>query len=582
MPRSRKASNEREFVMAKKRTKRALTPQEKEQRLLRKNILTIFLNCGFNHYNTNNIEFKIGSRERNEIDFLFVRDNIIIIAEDTIATSTAHIRTKKETAEQIFSNKKEFLNVCNDSFAFDTSAYSTNRWKIFYLYFCGRKLDLSSDDLELYKPLKFVSPSTLSYFLSTSSVVKKSFVYELYRFLNLKNEDIGNYEQPSTESPLIPIVYPNDVSGLNNGATIVSFMLSAEKLIKNGYVLRKDNWETSIGLYQRLVSKNKIKSIRQYVSVTKRTFFNNIIVSLPKSTLIMDQNGNKIDCSSLDRFQNCSIQLPDEFNSIGIIDGQHRIYSYYENNTLDEQERLIENLRKRIYLLVTGIIFPDDWKEEQRIEFESSIFLDINNNAKKVGKDIILSVEAAKHPFERNSIARKVIEKMNDKGPFYDRFQLNSIDDKKIKIASIIQFALSKLVEPNETANGLYKYWKKDNPSKNIPETLTQDSLNSYDLLKEYIDHCVTCLNIYFNAIKNVYSDQWNEKDAKVCKIFAINSFIIALHHSLEKTDGVKDFEFYKNIYNAGGRVDLDKIMYAGSQYNMFATNVLLKLFDKK
>lgn len=565
----------------KKRAKKVLTPEEKAQRLLRKNIYTVFFNCGFSYFNTNNKTFKIGNREKNEIDSLFVRDNLIIVAEDTIDKSREHIRTKKETAEQIFSNKREFLNVCNELFAFDTSSYSINRWKIFYLYFYGKKIDLSSDDLELFKPLKFVSPSTLSYFLSTSSIVKKSFVYELYRFLDLKNEDIGDYEQPATESPLIPIVYPNNVSGLNNGTTIVSFMLSAEKLIKNGYVLRKDNWETSIGLYQRLVSKNKIKSIRQYVLDTKRTFFNNIIVSLPKSTIVLDKNGNKIDPSSLDRFQNCTIQLPDEFNSIGIIDGQHRVFSYYENNILDKQELSITALRKKIYLLVTGILFPNDWKDEQRIELESSIFLDINNNAKKVGKDIILSVEAAKHPFEKNSISRKIIEKMNEKGPFYDRFQLNSIDDKKIKIASIIQFALSKLVEPTESANGLFKYWRKNNLSKNIPEMLTQDSPNSYDFLEEYIDFCTTCLNIYFSAIKSVYGDQWNEKDAKVCKVFAINSFIIAFHHSLDKTNGVKDFKFYQGVYSEN-RVDLDDIKYAGSQYNMFATNVLLEKFDNR
>ena len=99
--------------MKKKRTKRVLTPQEKEQRLLRKSINTVFSNCGFDHYSTNNIAFKIGNRAQNEIDFLFVKDNIIIIAEDTIDKSTAHIRTKKETAEQIFSNKQEFLDVCN-------------------------------------------------------------------------------------------------------------------------------------------------------------------------------------------------------------------------------------------------------------------------------------------------------------------------------------------------------------------------------------------------------------------------------------------------------------------------------------
>lgn len=564
----------------KPKTRKKLTPDEKEQNELRKTIKNIFSNCGFETLNVNGIEFSIGEREKNELDHCFIYKNIIILVEDTISTRHEHIQTKQQTAELIMKHKFDFLSLMNSKFKYDTSKYPNARWKIFYLYACSKKLGLSDSDISRFKPLRFIEPANLNYFLSMSSILKKSFIYEFFRYLGISNQEIGTISDPSTTKCKVPIVYPTGITGLNNGVNIVSFMISADYLIRNGYVLRKDNWEESSGLYQRLITKNRIEKIREFVINNERTFFNNIIVSLPKNVKIYDQNDEIINLQDLDSFKNCTLELPDEFNSIGIIDGQHRIYSYYENNVLDNKEVKVNDLRNRIYLLVTGLIFPNTWTSSQRREFESNVFVEINKNSKNVDKDVLLHIESTQNPFSKNSIARRILEKLNLSGVFKDKFQLSLVETGQIKVASIIQFALSYLVASDISSNGLYQCWKNENSDIVIPDVLDNSIEECEELLNEYIKYCTSKISLYFSAIKQVYSDEWENPNSKILKVFSLNAFIIALHKSLGKTGGVKDFEFYKSIFSKK-KFNFEKLEYAGSQYNMFAREQILPLFEQ-
>lgn len=135
-------------------------------------------------------------------------------------------------------------------------------------------------------------------------------------------------------------------------------MMSAETLIKNSYVLRKDNWEDSITLYQRLIQKEKIKGIRKFLATRQEAFYNNIIVALPSNVYFLDEEDHPIDLDSIGRYDVCKMMLPDEMNSICIIDGQHRVYAHYEGEENDPDEIEIANLRRKLHLLVTGLVFP--------------------------------------------------------------------------------------------------------------------------------------------------------------------------------------------------------------------------------
>ena len=271
--------------------------------------------------------------------------------------------------------------------------------------------------------------------------------YDLFRFLGLTNDQIGSSVSSGSKTVIkAPIIYPEDITGFRNGVRIVSFMMSAEDLLKTSYVLRKDNWEESIWLYQRLIEKEKIKRIRAFLADKGSAFYNNIIVALPDSVRFEDESGNVVKADKIGDFQCCSLIIPDEMNSVCVIDGQHRIFAHYEAPENERYELTIASLRKQLHLLVTGLIFPDGMKEAERKQLQSEIFLEINSNAKMVPADVLLHIGMVKDPLSDIGIARRVVEKLNRKRTFLNRFELSALDEGKIKVASIIKFALRYLV----------------------------------------------------------------------------------------------------------------------------------------
>lgn len=148
--------------------------------------------------------------------------------------------------------------------------YHVDRYQVFYLYIPQNELNLTADERALYEKLLFVEPETLSYFNKMAQCIHHSARYEIFRFLGIKDEHLGNSSSEGAKTTIkAPIIYPEDVTGLRNGVRIVSFMMSAEKLLRNAYVLRKDNWEESIFLYQRLDTVDK--SVVLWYNEEKRT-----------------------------------------------------------------------------------------------------------------------------------------------------------------------------------------------------------------------------------------------------------------------------------------------------------------------
>ena len=300
--------------------------------------------------------------------------------------------------------------------------YRPERYQVFYLYIPQNELDLTADERALYGNLLFVEPETLSYFNRMTQCFHYSARYEIFRFLGIKDEHLGSCSSEGAKTTIkAPIIYPEDVTGLRNGVRVVSFMMSAEKLLRTAYVLRKDNWEESIFLYQRLIEKEKIKSIRAFLASKGEAFYNNIIVALPDNVTFEDDSSNPISKDKIGDFQHCKLVMPDEMNSICVIDGQHRIFAHYEAPSNDKHESKIAVLRKQLHMLVTGLIFPADMSEADRKQIQSEIFLDINDNTKKVAPNVLTHIEMIKDPFSDIGLARRVIERLNKQRIFLNR-----------------------------------------------------------------------------------------------------------------------------------------------------------------
>ena len=577
---NRKPPKKKHLKLTEEQKKARADEQKKRRReaAFRRKVRSVFSNAGFTYINTEGKAMVVGRREI-EIDAVFLYENILLICEDTTAKAKDkdHIRSKSEAFVEIDSNFTTFLNILGTRFpelAEKLEKYSSERYLRYFLYFSMNELNLTSDEVDMYSNLQFVEPKNLDYLSSISQCIRQSARYEVFRFLKITTEQIGSVSSESGRTRIsAPIIYPKEITGLRNGVRVVSFMMSAESLIKTCYVLRKDNWQESAWLYQRLIDKDKIGKIREYLVNKSEAFFNNVIVALPDNTNFADKNGSPIHIDKLSDFESCKIELPDDINSICIIDGQHRIFAHYEGPTSDKHEAKIAELRKQLHLLVTGLVFPERMSTIERVQIQSEIFLDINSNAKPVQADVLLHIKMTKDPLSDIGLARRVIEKLNKMNVFYDKFEMSALDESKIKIASIVKYALRYLVtiSPRDDRVSFYTYWAGD-----------KDALNRKDdaAYYSYIDFCAGNLNMYFSAVRKNNEAVWNDPNAKLLSTVAINGFIIAYSKQL-KINGIKDFNFFDeklNFFTCD--YSKDGFEYTSSQYGKFSERIISEAFS--
>ena len=488
-----------------------------------------------------------------------------------------HIRTKNEAFGEIKNNLLDYTQQLAKLFPEKNdilNKYDVDRIKIFSLYISRDEVILSDSDYKLFNNLLFVQPKTLEYFKWIVTCIKLSARNEIFRFLELTNSQIGMVTS-STDSTSItaPIIYPKEFTGLKSNVRIVSFMMSAEDLLNTCYVLRKDNWDESIRLYQRLIEKSKIKNIRGFLEDKGEAFYNNIIVALPDNVAFLDASGQYKNIAEIGNFEgNCKLILPKEMNSICVIDGQHRIFAHYESGADSKQERKIAKLRKQLHLLVTGLVFPEGMKAEERARIQSEIFLDINSNTKAVPPNILLQIKRIKNPVADESIAQFVIEKLNKEGVFQNLLQISSLETGKIKTASIVRFALRYLVTttPAEHKESLFNHWDGD-----------KDAVLSIDekAIQAYVNFCTEVLRSYFGSIKKHFVKYWDDENSKLLSVIAINGFIITLTRQLS-VNGVQKFDYYDNVFKDWD-IDFSKneFAYTSSQYRKFSGQILKEAF---
>ena len=551
---------------------------KREKRAFKTKIKSVFTGSGFTYIRTNDQEMNVGPRKV-EIDSLFIYENVWLICEDTVKKTNIreHIRTKNEAMCQINEYLsdfiKELVNIAPQYIEL-FNKYEKDRLKIFGLYISKNEISLNKEDHELFNNLIFIGPQTLEYFQWLVKGIKFSAKNEIFRFLGIKSKDLGLVSSSSSNAEITaPIIYPKEFTGIKNKVRVVSFMMSAEDLLNTCYVLRKDNWEESIWLYQRLIDNKRLKKVREFIEKKGEAFYNNIIVGLPENIAFKDAEGNFKTIEEISTLEgNCQLIIPKELNSICVIDGQHRIYAHYESGVDNVQERRISQLRKQLHLLVTGLVFPKDMKKEEIAKIQSEIFDDINSNAKSVPQNILLQIKRIKNPIADESLAQFVIEKLNKQSIFKNKLQITSLDKGKIKTASIVRFALRYLVTvaPVDGKQSLFNYWTGD-----------KDALLSANdtAIQEYVDFCVSILRNYFGAIAKNLKTEWDNPDSKILTVISLNGFIIALTRQLS-INGIGNFAYYDKVFT-GWDFDFSKegFPYTSSQYRKFSSEILISAF---
>ena len=101
-------------------------------------------------------------------------------------------------------------------------------------------------------------------------------------------------------------------------------------------------------------------------------------------------------------------------------------------------------------------------------------------------------------------------------------------DESKIKVASIIKFALRYLVtvNPTEGRSSLYAFWEGDKSAFERKDEVA---------LLDYITFCTKTVDALFSAVRDTFRESWNDSSTKILSVTSINGFIIAFNRQLKK-----------------------------------------------
>lgn len=584
----------------KRRNKRQpLTQQQIDQRNQKKEIRDVFLNLGFERLmgvDGKNFEYK---DRPTEIDDIFVYENVIIIAEYTTGKPHDHLMKKNYFYERVNESHSDFLKFMYETKLFDSFCnkwdnlnrkYSFNQIQLRILY-CS-KYDIEEDDKKIIKGVCFFEFPIVQYFKSLSKVIKYSGRHEFFEFLLIPDNKVGEKIWKSADSQsdrFYGHILPEEYSSYNKGYKIISFYIDAESLMKRAYVLRKEGWQDkeAIGKYQRMLDAKKIVSMRKYLSTKERVYVNNIISTISEDDIkfYTDQTKTKqLHLNEKGEFDNCDevaikpvyIELENKCNIIGIIDGQHRTFSYYEGN--DQYEEDICKLRRIQNLLVTGIVFPKNEPKDARLKFEANLFLEINMTQTNVPSGLQQEITSLIEPFSTTAIGKRIVDQLNASGPLNNLLEQFSFDKGKIKRASIVSFGLKPLIkyEGEDYVDTLFLIW--DHPDKELLKNIENPN---YDLLKEYVSFCSNKIRELFIALKNNISpDQWkpyNPKDKTGMLTVTFINGMLNLMRLLIENGQTYSIDDYSNNLNGIEQFPIKN--YKSSQYRQMGRDLYDRFF---
>lgn len=547
----------------KKVKQNKLTPQEIDQRNHKKEIRSFLKNIGYTRFpSVDGKEFFFNGRT-GEIDDLFYNENIVLIVEYTTGSPGDHLLKKKIIYDLILKNCHSFLDfLTHESIFFKVkevfeanilSKYTLNQIQVRILHASKQKISQEHRDLV---SVIYLDYHIVKYFESISRVIKKTAIYEFHDFIGIKNDCFSRNINKTTVSSANTYdghILPEEHSSFKNGYKLISFYIDANSLMRRAYVLRNGSWrdKEQISLYQRLLSPKKINSMRKYLNGEQRVFVNNIIATLPEDKVALySESGDEIkitesgymESKDATKVQPAKISIQDDVNIIGIIDGQHRTFAYHEGS--DKYEERIAGLRNIQNLLVTGILFPKNESEVDRLKFQAKLFLEINSTQQSAASALKHDIESSLDPFSPTSIAKYVINQLNESGALASLFELYWYEQNKIKTTTIISFGLRPIVKLSGD-DSFFFLWK--NPNK---EDLKKHK--NYELLYEYQSFCVKELSLLFSALKsNIPKNRWEVSkrgNNAVLNLTFINASINCLRQ-LIKNHMNGDFNYYRDKF---------------------------------
>jgi len=325
--------------------KKELLRKEKDlDELLEDEVWILFKNMGFAEMNKDrNFKLQAGSVWK-QVDMFAKEGNNVFIVE--CKTSVKDTQISRKDIHEISDIQRDIINSIRKK-------YSSNIRVSFAIVSRGVQWNRTLEELAKEKGIFIWKEAELQYFNDLAKHLGGSAKYQLYSMLFRDKEafEVGDIEIPA-------------ICGGRGRAKYYSFIIQPEKLLKAAYIHhRRSTTEELIGTYQRMLQKGRLAKIDRFIS--KGGYFpNNIILNFTKKPGF-DKKAQVGDIVY------GILKFPPYYASAWVIDGQHRLYGYANNE-------------KRFKDTVSVLAF-----DSLNVKEQAKLFVEINKEQKAVTSNLL-------------------------------------------------------------------------------------------------------------------------------------------------------------------------------------------------
>lgn len=527
----------------------------------------IFEKSGFVHVASEGIHFTVGGR-KGEIDHIFVWENLVLLCEETSDKKpTHHIPTKIIFHNKIKADPQGFFNrYCEKDNTLREALvrYDWRDMELRHIYYSEKSIN--HEEFSDQSPFIVLTPSEARYFYSLVQTIQGSAKYEILKYLDVALKDIGESRLAGRRvdwQEFQGFLIPDRHTHYPKGFLIVSFYADPKSLISRACILRRDGWRDQSLSYQRFIKEDKLKSMRKKLSEEGKVYINNIIATLPSETLIRDEDNKDIDFGEINDPKCVTLSIPKELGTIGIIDGQHRLFSYYEgvgegNGNVNET---IDDLRNRQNLLVTGIVFPKNYKGSKEA-FEAGLFISINSNQTPVEASLMQDVKVLIDPDSPEALARLLINEISSGGALKGYLRTSQLDEGVaglIAVGSLAPYVAKSILG---SSSSISKEWSKFTG-------LTRSKDNN----KRFVKYVADELEALLCSAARILEGRWKTKEeGGILSTTVIGGFIRLFVRISKHID--KDKRDYDKFFKECELEKFDFSLYTGSAWGKMARDL--------
>lgn len=462
-----------------KENKRSLRMQRAKpnDRQLEDDVWSLFYRMGFKEMNADRnfmVTGKDGSSRR-QLDVFAKDDETVFIVECTHSRDGGP-KSIKALLDKIEAIRADVIDAVRAQYGRDA------KLKV-KLAIATRNVDIRTADRDRAAQAKvpIITEADLDYFQRLTGILKAAARYQfLGRYLRDEKVEGLRTSLPATR-------------GRVGDTTFYSFLISPHDLLRIAYISHMGRSNDDLETYQRMVKPARLKAIGAFID-EGGTFPTNIVVNLKRDGLRFDSRERFGDTST------GSLELPGQYGSAWVIDGQHRLYGYAYAGRAAEEDRSVVSV-----LAYENLPASDEIK----------MFVDINTKQVKVQSNLVkelisnLDIDDEDPRKRLEAIcARAVLGTGSDKtSPLQNRILLTG--DEKTSQRCLTLASLVDGIKGNNLVGRVQKLQGSLSVLQAGP--LGHLSGKSIDAMRK-LQHG---LQLYFGLFANGARDHWDLGDAK-------------------------------------------------------------------